>query len=200
MTARNAVQRLVQEGLVYRTPGRGTFVADRGAHRKTSRLTNFTDEMRRAGRRPSSRVLKRVVRPAGARDARRLQLKPSADVVEVTRIRLADDEPVSIETAVLRGDTAAAVLVADLEAGSLHAALVRAGFTPATGRGTLGSEGASAVDAKLLGVDEGWPLLVERRVIMDAAGVPLESTETRYAAGRYALDVEFAVEPPGSPA
>ena len=41
----------------------------------------------------------------------------------------------------------------------------------------------------------GWPLLVERRLIVDQDGRPLELTESRYAAGRYALEVDFVVEP-----
>jgi GntR family transcriptional regulator len=196
MTARNAVQRLVQEGLVYRLPGRGTFVADYGAHRHASHLTSFTNEMRRHGRVPTSRLLDREQRPGTPVESRRLRVDDGAHVVVVRRIRLADGEPVAIEEAVLREDATGAVLTADLEAGSLHAALREAELIPTSGRATIGSEPAQEEDARLLGVQEGWPLLVERRVILDQHGAPLETTETRYAAGRYALDVEFVVERP----
>lgn len=198
MTARNAVQRLVQDGLVYRLPGRGTFVAARGAHRHASNLTNFTDEMRRKGRTPASRLLERSVRPATPPEALRLHVRDGSSVVAVRRLRLADGEPVAVEQAVLREDAAPAVLGADLQLGSLHAALVEAGLHPTSGRATLGSEAATKEEARLLGVPRGWPLLVERRTILDQHSVPLETSETRYAAGRYAIDVEFVVEQPGA--
>jgi GntR family transcriptional regulator len=44
------------------------------------------------------------------------------------------------------------------------------------------------------GVAEGAPLLIERRLIFDQAGRPLELTESRYAAERYSLEVSFDVE------
>ena len=37
-------------------------------------------------------------------------------------------------------------------------------------------------------------MLVERRLILDQLGRPLERTESRYAADRYGLDVGFSVE------
>jgi GntR family transcriptional regulator len=194
MTARNAVQRLVQEGLVYRLPGKGTYVAESGAHREASNLTNFTKEMRRRGRTPSSRLLERELRAAGELELRRLQLDEGAEVVSVRRIRLADGEPVAIEHAVLRPEAADAVLEADLESGSLHEALVAGGLVPTRGHAIIGSEPAEPEEATLLDVPSGWPLLVERRVIVDQEGRPLELTESRYASGRYALDVDFVVE------
>jgi GntR family transcriptional regulator len=83
---------------------------------------------------------------------------------------------------------------ADLEGGSLHEALVAGGLIPTRGHGTIGSEPAEPDEAALLTVPSGWPLLVERRLIVDQEGKPLELTESRYASGRYALDVDFVVE------
>lgn len=193
MTARNAVQRLVQEGLVYRLPGRGTYVADYGSHRKAGSLTSFTEEMRREGRIPTSQVLLRGIRQAAPDEAEQLQLAEESNVVVVRRVRLADDEPIALESTVLRIDAAPAVLGADLTEGSLQATLVGAGLVPTSGRGTLGSEPASREEARLLEVGKGWPLLVERRQVFDQHGAPLELTETRYAACRYSIDVEFVV-------
>ena len=72
MTARGAVQRLVQEGLVYRVPGRGTFVAATRATRTASHILSFSEEMRRRGREPSSQVVERAHRTATANEEQRL--------------------------------------------------------------------------------------------------------------------------------
>src|SRR6478609_2832074 len=73
MTARGAVQRLVHEGLVYRVPGRGTFVAPARANRTASHILSFSDEMRRRGAEPSSRVVERTRRAATQDESRRLE-------------------------------------------------------------------------------------------------------------------------------
>jgi GntR family transcriptional regulator len=89
-------------------------------------------------------------------------------------------------------------MTADLEGGSLHEALARAGLQLRRGQATITSEAATVDDARLLGVGTGEPLLVERRVIADVAGRPVEATESRYPGDRYALDVRFDVDD-GSP-
>ncbi len=65
-----------------------------------------------------------------------------------------------------------------------------------TWAGAIGAaiHGAEAADLDLRAGD---PLLVERRVIVDVHGRPVESTESRYPAGGYALDVTFDVDDPG---
>jgi GntR family transcriptional regulator len=197
MTARNAVQRLTQEGLVYRVPGRGTFVAEPPVHRQAGNLLSFTEEMRRRGRRPSSRLLSREVREPRPAEASRLQLDPGEQVIAVRRLRVADDEPMAIEEAVFPATIAPLIQRADLEHRSLHDALVEGGHVPTMGRARLGAEAAGPDDAELLDVALGSPLLVEKRVIHDQDGNPLELCESRYAGDRYGLDVQFDVELPG---
>jgi GntR family transcriptional regulator len=196
MTARNAMQRLAEDGLVSREPGRGSFVAAAPAHRRANRLMTFTHEMVRLGRVPSSRVLTRVVRPSTESEATRLGIVRGQPIVELRRLRLADDAPIAIETAVLIGDCADAVMTADLARGSLHETLARAGFVLRRGAGTIDAAAATADDARLLALRTGDPLLVERRVIEDGQGRRIEATESRYAAARYGLAVQFDVEGP----
>jgi GntR family transcriptional regulator len=189
-TARNAMQRLQQEGLVQRLPGRGTFVAERPIHRQAGSLISFTDEMRRKGRRPSSRVLRSgLVR--GRSDASKALGED--EVFEIVRLRLADDEPIAIEASAFPAELADTLRAADLETGSLFDALVGAGRVPTAGRADLRAGAATADDAPL-DVAEGAPLLIERRLIFDQSGRPLELTESRYAADRYSLEVSFDVE------
>jgi GntR family transcriptional regulator len=199
MTARNAMERLAADGLIRREPGRGSFVAALPAHRRTNRLMTFSQEMRRAGRVPSSRVLTRVIRPSTTPEATSLGIPPRQPVVHLRRLRLADGEPIALESTILIGACADAVMTADLATGSLHETLGRAGFFLARGTGTISAVGATAEDGRLLAIRSGDPLLVERRVIVDGHGRRIESTESRYAAERYGLVVQFEVEAPDTP-
>jgi GntR family transcriptional regulator len=196
MTARNAMQRLAEDGLIRREPGRGSFVATPPAHRRANRLMTFSQEMARAGRVPSSRVLTRVIRPSTVSEATSLGIDPPEPIVHLRRLRQADGQPVALESSVLIGACADTVMAADLAHGSLHAALGRAGLTPRRGNGTISAAAATPEDARLLAMRIGEPLLVERRVIVDGSGRRIEATETRYAGDRYQLLVQFDVEGP----
>lgn len=199
MTARNAMQRLADDGLVQRIPGLGSFAIEPPAHRHADRLMAFSHEMRRQGRVPGSRLLKREIRPATDAEAGLLRLRADEPVVAVRRVRVADAIAVAVETAILTRQTADVVMTADLETGSLHEALAGAGLQLRRGNATITAEAATADDARLFGIREGTPLLVERRVIADIHGRPVESTESRYPGDRYALDVRFEVDDARAP-
>jgi GntR family transcriptional regulator len=194
MTARHAMARLAAEGLVRRDPGRGTFVAEPPTHRRAEFLMTFSHEMRRQGRVPNSRIIRRLLRQATEPERNDLRVARGDEVVEVCRVRLADGQAVALETAVLAVRCAPAIMRADLEGGSLHETLISAGMVPSRGRASIGAEAARLEDAVLLGVRAGEPMLIERRLILDQRGRPLERTESRYAATRYGLDVGFSVE------
>jgi GntR family transcriptional regulator len=199
MTARNAMQRLADDGLIDRQPGRGSFVTEAPAHRHANRLMTFSHEMLRTGRVPSSRVLTRVIRPSTDAEAAELGIPPRQPVVHLRRLRLADNRPVALESTVLVGATAPVVMSADLGAGSLHETLHRSGIVMRRGTGMIAAASATAEDARLLEIRSGDPLLVERRVITDGHGHRIEATESRYRADRYALAVRFDVEEAVSP-
>jgi GntR family transcriptional regulator len=196
MTARNAMQRLDEDGLIERRPGRGSFVAEPPSHRHANHLMTFTQEMLRTGRIPSSRVLTRVIRPSTDEEAALLGLAPREPVVHLQRIRQADGVPMAIESTVLVRSCSPVVMAADVERGSLHEALHRAGIVPRRGTSTIGAATATPSEARLLDLRIGGALIVERRVIVDGIGRRIEATNSRYRADRYALTVRFDVEAP----
>ena len=120
--------------------------------------------------------------------------------MELCRVRLADGVPVAVETAVLAPRcTATVVCGADLETGSLHEALIGAGILPSRGQGLHRRRGGRPRGCAVCwGCATGEPMLVERRLILDQRGRPLERTESRYAASRYGLNVGFSVEDSGA--
>jgi GntR family transcriptional regulator len=155
---------------------------------------SFSSEMTRRGRVPSSVVVSREIRPAWQSAADELGLREGEPIVFLRRVRCADGEPIALETTLLVGRVSPAVMAADLRHVSLHATLATAGWSLRRGTATVTAASAAREDARLLGVARGDPMLVERRVIVDGHGRPIEATESRYPAGRYAIDVRFEVE------
>jgi GntR family transcriptional regulator len=199
MTARQAVQNLAAEGLVQRRRGAGTFVAPRPIHRHEGSLMSFTEDMRRRGRKASSRLLQAGLRAATTADVDALRLADDARVVAISRLRLADEVPMAIEHAALPADCAG-VLADDLETGSLHESLVALGRVPSICRSWIRARIATSAESGLLDVPRRSALLVERRIIYDTDRQPLEHTETAYNADTYAIDAVFgAPGPPLSP-
>ncbi|HWI61884.1 MAG TPA: GntR family transcriptional regulator [Symbiobacteriaceae bacterium] len=188
MTARQAVMRLAEAGLVRREPGRGTFVAHPRLQREISMLLSFTRTMASQGKRASAHMIAKTLEQAEPEIAAKLDLAPNAQVVRIRRRRFADNDPMALETVWLPADRFGWLMQVDLTNASLHEALEQRGTVPSNGDGTLTAGVAAKEEAHQLGIPVGAPLLVERLVLQDQDGIPIQVGETRYAGERYALD------------
>lgn len=97
VTVRKAMLDLVQEGLLVRKQGKGTFVADARLQRDLQHITSFSDACAVTGRSAASRVVELKREPARPEDVERLGVPESGEVIELCRLRLCDDEPVMLE-------------------------------------------------------------------------------------------------------
>ena len=98
ITAKRALDDLVQQGWAYRQQGRGTFVAQ-ARIREMSGFRSFTEDILSKGLKPSSRVVQFVQIPSDEQVASHLRIPIGDAAYMLQRIRLADDQPVAFETA-----------------------------------------------------------------------------------------------------
>ncbi len=192
-TLREALRSLEEEGLVRRTRGAGTFVADRP--RMANNLdANFgvSDAIRFSGMIPGTDQGTLRVEAASAEEAERLDLEPGEDVVVVDRVRTADGRPVVLSRDILamrvtREDPA---VLSALQAQSVYDVLERdLGIVIHHGLATFRPTRADSYVASRLGVERGTLLLYLRQVDFDEAGRPVLSSHEHHLADAFEFSV-----------
>lgn len=191
MTIRHALNALEAERLVYRVQGSGTYVADRHID-KSIRLTSFSQDMLDRGLVPSSKLLSFDRVSAGAAIGAKLQLSPAEMVYRFVRLRLADGDPMCLETAHLRADLFPA-LTADSLSESLYQTLGRQfRVTVQTAQQRISATVLDPAQAELLGVPAFSAALVVERTTCDERGRRIENTLSIYRADRYSFTLDIS--------
>ncbi len=96
-TVRNALAELEDEGLIDRVRGKGTFISQNKLRRKMEQVYSFTHEMINLGLTPSSKILEFEKVESGDMAAI-FNIPPSDSLYRIVRIRLANNEPMLLET------------------------------------------------------------------------------------------------------
>jgi GntR family transcriptional regulator len=183
-TVRQAIAELVVEGRLERTQGRGTFVA-KPKLMQVRQLTSFSRDLQAQGARPGSVLLRLSEEPADEDVAAHLELAPGSPIHLVERLRTAGNETIAHETAHLPGPLPN--LSGELALrGSLYVTLDEAyGIVLASVEDIVETALADPVEAHLLGVDTGLPILLVHRTGRDASGRPVEWTRSVFRGDRF---------------
>ena len=189
-TVRKALDILMHEGYIYREQGRGTF-AGKLPLEQPAQIISFTEEMKRRGLKPSTEVLKTEICSHIEKIAKALAVNINEEVIMVKRLRLANKEPLALETSYLPHKLYPGLLSQNLS-GSLTkltekkyhlrfkyaSQVVKAGLV-------YGKE------AKILGLKRNSPVLSIQRTAFLVDNRPSEYLEALYRADRYELTMEL---------
>ncbi len=189
-TVRQALAELTVEGRLVRVQGKGTFAAEPKVAQRLQ-LSSYTEDMLAQGRRPGARLLEMAEQAAGDDLAILLNVAAGSGVLRIRRLRLADGEPMAIETTHLPlarfpGLAGRLVPSGSGAVGSLYEVLrEHYGVGFARAEETIETALASPEEAELLGAEVGLPMLLLSRHSFDTGGRPVEWARSLYRGDRY---------------
>ena len=166
MTVRRAITELVNEGLLERVQGAGTFVAKPKVEYAAAELVSYSQAIRSRGLQVTRQLLEFDEVPASRRLAERLQVQIGHSVYRVALLCLANRVPVVLERVFFPSERYPDLVEFDLEKTSIYDLLIGAYNIHADHIDeTVESITASDIVARQLRVDDGFPLLMVTRTV-----------------------------------
>ena len=184
---RQAIQSLVDKGLLVRKRGVGTQVIH-SQIRRSVELTSLYDDLINAGQEPSTTVLRLEQIELDVEAATQLRLPAGTTAWSLERLRTLGEQPLAlmhnlVPTAVL--DLSAS----DLATSGLYRLFRARGIYMRVAQQRIGSRRADSVEAKLLGQRKGDPLLTMTRTAFDDGGRAVEFGSHVYRPDRYSFEM-----------
>jgi GntR family transcriptional regulator len=191
-TVRQAIQRLVQQGMVVRRRGLGTVVVAPRIMRPLA-LSSLYDDLETTQRSPTTAVLSAEQLEADEDIAALLAIPAGTAVLSVERLRSADGTPLAImhnyvPARLLRG------VEADLEKTGLYELLRGQGVQLHAAEQVVGARRATPREARLLQVARTATVLTMTRTAFDPAGQPVEHGSHAYLAERYSFKMSLVAQ------
>jgi GntR family transcriptional regulator len=174
ITARKAVALLVEQGLIRRVQGAGSFITPRASD-PLSGLTGCSEMLEQRGFKPDSIWLERRLRAASREEIVHLGLSPGAPVASLRRLRRADGVVIAVEHSSL---PVAAVPDPLAIGASLYRYLEARGLSVVRALQHFRAVNAGAGIARLMGVAPRSALLVITRIGYSADQRAIELTDT----------------------
>lgn len=119
-TVRQAINELERDGLIYKVRGKGTFVSPKKVNQELVKFYSFTEQMKQLGKVPISKVLSFEIVKADRRISQKLKIAEGSMVYEFSRLRLADQIPMMLETSYVPYDLFPGITKDDLEKTALY--------------------------------------------------------------------------------
>ncbi len=184
-TVRQTIARLRKEGLLSVHRGKGTFAVKRKIEPELSALTGFAEDMRALGLTPSARVLGVETVKASERVAQALAIKPGDRVTKITRLRLAEEVPVSFEFSFLPLDLGERVAQEDLEVWPIFTLFEeKYGVLLSDALYRIEAARATRVVAEALDIERGAPVLAIERTTYSVSGQAVDFEQMYYRGDR----------------
>jgi GntR family transcriptional regulator len=193
-TVRRALNDLVQEKLLERKAGKGTFVRMSKVKRDLRKVLGFTANMQEMGLSPSTRVLSKKIVSANAFARQRLGLEKGAMVVKINRLRLANDVPMMLETRYIRTDLCPGIEKLDLSTSLWKVFQNIYSHKPYRHTQNVTIAKFSGPQAALFGLEGGAQAFLINGVTYIKDGQPIECEESLYRSDKYDLAFEAFLE------
>lgn len=190
ITIRKAIEGLVTEGVLDTHHGSGTFVRSR-VEKNFAQLTSFSEEMQARGMSASSEWISRSEGSVAPDEALTLRASPGTRVFRYSRVRLADDAPMSIEHATVLASCLPSLEAVDM---SLYDALRDTGNQPVRALQRLSALLLNEEQAELLGASAGDAGLLVERVGFNEGGTAIEFTQSYYRGDTYDFVAELSTD------
>ena len=189
MTLRESIEDLVDEGLLYRRHGVGTFVGFPHLQRDHTRLTSFFDKAEGEGIDVRARLLTLEVVPAKPKVAAALDIGVGNRVIRVKTLRYANGVPITVHDAHIPHKPFAALLTENFEAQHLWTLFEKCGYKVKRAVQRLEAREADKDLAHLLKIKQGAPILFKERTVYAGDGTPVEFTYCYNRGDIYSLTV-----------
>jgi GntR family transcriptional regulator len=192
ITIRRAISDLEHEGVLFRIQGKGAFVNAAKIHQPLTHVSSFTHDMNGRQMKPGARILAMERIPAGMLIAAKLGVSPDEDVFMMKRLRLADEEPMAIETCYLPLRIGAVIADKIADNMSLYQLIFSmCGVTITSAFETIEVSRLKNYEKKLLACESIPYALHITRCSFDKDKNAVEYVESKYRADRYRLTTEL---------
>lgn len=192
VTARKALELLVEEGLIVRRPGKGTFVSPTRLQENQTSLYGFAELMRSKYPDHTMEVLGFEVLPAGDELRPILALAPEERVVRIKRRHMLDKRPLAYAVIHLPYDLGSLLTTQEVATTPIYALITQKGnVVIKRAVQTVVAIAANQGVADLLNVAAGSPVLLVKRITYSAQERPLEYIQLYYPGGRHELVMEL---------
>jgi GntR family transcriptional regulator len=190
---RQALRELELEGLVSARKGKGTFVTEPKINEGLAqKLTGFYQDMVERGLKPTTEVLHHRVVRCPASIAEHLQIAPGSQVIDINRIRSVEGSAIQLVNSFVPYDLCPKLATVDLTNRSLYEYLeTECGLFIVRGRRLIEAVAANELEAKLLSVERGSPLVMLDSVSYLEDGRPVEYYHAVHRGDRSRFEVEL---------